>query len=752
MVWLTQSGEAMPTNELFTRRRQQRKATTGNVSYDRHRAKAAARQSRIAAAGRDIGSLPALANPKRREACRLDFARFCLTYNPAPFYFPWSRDHKRVIARIEEVTLTSDESGIAGGLYAFAMTRGYGKSTLCKMAMLWATSYAHQPYVYLIGATAPKAMDNLDSVQTFIRFLPTYIEDFPEIAYPAIALDGIAQRANGQLCESRPTMMTWSQSKVVFPTVPLPEGWLAEWGEHDVAPTSGIILAVSGLTGEGIRGSAHTNTKGEVIRPSMVLLDDPQTDESARSLSQNHARMKLVNGAVLGMAGPGKKIAGIMPCTVIVEGDMVSQVLDRKKNPLWRGMRGQMLSSMPDEERIKKVWEPYFEIYRTCAQMEPADYTAANDYYLAHRANLDAGFVASWPEAFNEDEVSAIQSAMNIYCRDKRAFYAEYQNSPLPEDSAVNQLLTADEIAAKLNGLARRQIPETAQYLTAFVDIQGNSLWWAVMAWEEDFSGYVIDYGVYPEQPAGTVIELKRLKTTMADVAPGAGFLGQVYAALDAVGALICDASWPRDDGIDLPLNQLLVDANWGETTDTVYKWAKECRWKACVLPSHGRYVGPANKPFNQYEKKKGERVGLNWIIPKVKKSRQVRHVAWDTNWWKTFVHRRLATSQGDPGSLSLWGYDPLYHQTFADHQTAEYRIPTEGRGRKVDEWKIKPTRPDNHWLDALVGGAVAASIAGARLPQYQDSTDKPKTEPLDLQALQAAERANREGKSRRRI
>ena len=47
---------------------------------------------------------------------------------------------------------------------------------------------------------------------------------------------------------------------------------------------------------------------------------------------------------------------------------------------------------------------------------------------------------------------------------------------------------------------------------------------------------------------------------------------------------------------------------------------------------------------------------------------------------------------------------------------SAEYRVKTEGRGRTVDEWKIRPEQPDNHWLDCLVGSAVAASIQGVTL------------------------------------
>jgi hypothetical protein len=70
----------------------------------------------------------------------------------------------------------------------------------------------------------------------------------------------------------------------------------------------------------------------------------------------------------------------------------------------------------------------------------------------------------------------------------------------------------------------------------------------------------------------------------------------------------------------------------------------------------------------------------------------------------------------GDRGCLSLFGEKPDQHRLFAEHVTAEYRVKTEGRGRTVDEWKLRPERGDNHWLDCLVGCAVAASMQGAVL------------------------------------
>ena len=37
-------------------------------------------------------------------------------------------------------------------------------------------------------------------------------------------------------------------------------------------------------------------------------------------------------------------------------------------------------------------------------------------------------------------------------------------------------------------------------HLTAFVDIQQKLLFYMVVGWEDDFTGYVVDYGSYPEQ------------------------------------------------------------------------------------------------------------------------------------------------------------------------------------------------------------------------------------------------------------
>ena len=133
-------------------------------------------------------------------------------------------------------------------------------------------------------------------------------------------------------------------------------------------------------------------------------------------------------------------------------------------------------------------------------------------------------------------------------------------------------------------------------------------------------------------------------------------------------------------------------------------------------MPSHGRFVGASSVPFAEYRKQPGDRVGHNWRIPSMTGKRAVRHVLYDTNYWKSFLFARLAVAMGDKSCLSLFGTQPEKHQLLAEHWTAEYPVTTTGRGRTVEEWKQRPSSPDNHWFDCIVGNAVAASMLGIQL------------------------------------
>ena len=349
---------------------------------------------------------------------------------------------------------------------------------------------------------------------------------------------------------------------------------------------------------------------------------------------------------------------------------------------------------------------------------------------------MDDGAEVSWEARYNHDEISALQHAMNLKLQDEAAFQAEYQNDPLPEDTDDESLMSVDEIAGKVNGLPHNRIPLTCDKLTMFIDVQKALLFYVVTAWSEDFTGAVIDYGAWPDQHRRQ-FSLADANPTIQTVFPKAGFEGALYAALDTLTKDYLGREWEREDGAMLKIEKALIDANWGQSTDVIYQFCRQNVHAGVLLPSHGRYVGASSKPMTEYRKQPGDRLGLNWMMPNVAGKRAIRHVIYDSNFWKSFIHARLAVALGDKGSLSLYGRIPGIHQQFAEHLTAEYRVKTQGRGRWVDEWKLKPERGDNHWLDCTAGCAVCASMLGATLPELGSAR------PVSKARIKLSERKN---------
>lgn len=666
--------------------------TSGARSYEDRRNAERDRQAEQSLAGRDIGPLPEVVNPDRKAACERNFQLFCESYFPETYSLAWSPDHLKVIEKIETAVLR-------GGLFALALPRGSGKTTITESAALWSMLYGHREFVVLIGATESAALELLDSLKTELEVNERLAEDFPEVCYPVAQLEGIANRCAGQLYKGERTRITWTSNEIVLPTV---EGSRA----------SGIIVRVAGITGR-IRGMKFKRSDGRNVRPSLVVIDDPQTSESAGSLEQTRKRVRVLAGDILGLAGPGQKISGIMPCTIIRPGDMADIILNRNTHPDWNGEKTRMVYRFPTN---MKLWEEYAEIRAEALRTE-GNFQKATEFYLANREAMDAGAEVSWEARFNHDEVSALQHAMNLKFQDEAAFMSEYQNDPLPDDTADDSLLSVDEICAKINGLARRRVPLKCDRLTMFVDVQKALLFYVVIAWAEDFTGAVIDYGSWPDQHRHEY-SLADANPSIQTLFPKAGFEGALYAALSALADECLGREWEREDGAVLKIERALVDANWGQSTDVVYQFCRQSSHAGVILPSHGRYVGASSKPMTEYRKQQGDRLGFNWMIPNVAGKRAIRHVIYDTNYWKSFIHARLAVPVGDKGSLTLYGRIPGAHQLFAEHLTAEYRVKTQGRGRTVDEWKLKPQSHDNHFLDCVAGCAVCGSMLGASLPE----------------------------------
>lgn len=688
----------------------------GPQGYERVKERQAKISRAVALSGRDIGDIPPISNQARRDECAASFRRFCEVYLSARFTLDWSADHLRTIARIEEAILS-------GGLFALAMPRGSGKTTLCEAAAMWATMTGRRRYVLVIGATSDAAKKILLSIKTELDTNDVIAADWPDVTHPIRSLEGIANRAKGQLCGGKQTRIVWGSGHIVFAQI-------------QECAASQAIIEVAGLTGS-IRGRKHKTGDGETVRPDFVILDDPQTDKSARSAPDTDKRKAIVNGAVLGLAGPDKRIAGVMPCTVIRRGDLADDMLDREKSPHWHGERFKMLYSLPTNQSL---WDEYWDILRG-ELASGGDGATATEFYAANREAMDAGAVPGWLQRKLPNELSAIQHAMNLKLRAPAAFDAEYQNEPADEIDDV-ALLSVEEIAAKQYPAPRGVVPVRCDQITGFIDVQDDALFWLVAAWAPGFSGHILDYGVYP-QITRNAFTLRDLAGLLERTYPGKGQEARWLAAIRDLSLHLTNKEWRREDGALLRVGKLLVDSAYGRSTDTVYEAVRHVG-SSVVGVSRGMFFGCSSTPMSDVKPKPGQTLGTHWRIDKVDK-RQLRCVTIDTNWWKSFVHARLSTPLGDRGSLTLYQSQPYLHQTLAEHLRAEFRTRTQNKtsGREVDEWRAKPERPDNHWLDCLVGCAVAASMLGVSVEGTRQSPSSQRQK-LSFSQMQAAARNRR--------
>jgi hypothetical protein len=648
-----------------------------------------ARYNAALAAGRDVGPCPELSEEsrQRRDACERNLRLFLITYLSARFTKPFCHDHEEVIADLERVILE-------GGQSAVAMPRGHGKTSLMLGAALWAILYGHRKFLVLLAATESHAEKLLGGIKTQIEVNPLLYSDFPEVAYFVWRLNRQPTKAPGQTSLGCHTRIEWGKGAVTFPYVAN-------------SRVSSSRIECYGLTG-AVRGTTHETPDGRSVRPDLMLVDDPQTDKSAKSATMTRERRDIIEAAVMGLAGPGVKISALAAVTVIEQGDLSSTLLDREKSPHWQGRRYKLLVVPPSNMQL---WDEYTLILRQSLKAGQG-IKPATDFYAANRDAMDAGAGVSWAERFNEDELSAIQHAMNLRIQDEAKFASEFQNEPLaPVGDAILKRLDADEVIKRVTGVPRFMVPLESTRLTGFIDVQDESLWYVLVAWDENFSGDVIDYGVWPRQER-VYVRKNDLNPTLSQQYKGSLEERWHLGLRDLCAYLL--RPWARHGhDSDLTVDKVLIDANYGTSADTVYKFIRTSGHRSILVPSHGMGVSAAKMPMDEWGDAIGVQKGKSWRLMEAKGNRKQRHLVYDTNHWKTWVCERLQAGLHSRGRIALYGDKPAVHQLFGDHSVSERATATfrrDGQSR-VDAWHGVST--DNELWDGLVGCAVGASLAG---------------------------------------
>ena len=631
------------------------------------------------AAERDI-EIPAVVNRRRRSRGLRDPFYFLRTYFPERYYNKYTTEQReRIKLILHRVT--------HGGDQAFAAPRGDGKTTDIESLMIYCGLKGLVRFPLIVAATGPDARRILANIKYEFETNSQLRDDFPEVCVPIHALEGAPQRASMQTVAGERTMLHWAQDHIILPTVP---GSVA----------SGCIFSTRGLDA-AIRGVRYRNT-----RPDVVIVDDPETRESADSEAQTRKREEIIEKDLGGLGGQSVAITRIMLCTIIKRSCLADKYTDRKEKPSWNGKRYQLLKKPPSRDDL---WAEYVQTRQAgMEQGDDLDGRDAHRFYLKNRKAMDAGAKLGNPARFVGDpydgstrqkvEVSALQHCYNIIAdRGWGPFATEYQNDPPTDDGPQTSGISAGLVMSRLSGIERNVAPDETDALVAFIDLGKYALYWSVAAWRRGVVGHVIDYGVQDVFNVDVIGESKAI--------------GQALRILrDDMNA----NPYVLRSGEIRRFDRVLVDAgNW---SDVAYAFCRESG--VHYKPSKG-YGESEKSPFRVPKKNNATtRVGRggHWYESKQPGGHWL--TIFDADHWKRYTHERWLTVPRDDddryrtGSLTVFGADPKTHLAYAKHQVAEVEEEEFIRGKGIRR-RFKRISKANHWLDSTVGCCLAAAQCG---------------------------------------
>jgi hypothetical protein len=699
--------KALPRNQqaaMLASMLQARTSTDGG-KYETHRDRQNIRQKSQRSESARI-DIPQCVDPARRLRCLADPELFLKTYMPKKFRQSFGKVHSRIIQTIHDRATT-------GGKKAVAAPRGRGKSTIVKGMLIYATARELVRFIVPICATTNLAGRIYRDYRNEWANNELLFQDFPEICAPVRHLEGAPQRASRQHVDGHLTHINWSTTDFLrLPRVPGTANDFLKSQGREWSPFGGVKMAFAGLD------AAFRGMNIDDDRPDCLIIDDPETRESAKSYQQIEDRIEIIEKDIEGLEGQDKPLAMVMVTTLQNTYCVSAQFTDPQQKPAWEGERYGWIQSWP---KNGDLWDEYIALRRKSQQAGDRHGMEAVEFYLANRDTMDAG-VVMLADNFKEITLpdgrqvvhSAIQEAYNkIADTNLSAFKAEYQNEPDPEEQAERSSLTPGRVAGQLSRLQQSEVPDDRVFSFVGVDIGKYKSHWVKISCTRQMVMWITDYGI---------VETHGLTKYSSEQAIEIGILESLKQFADS--EVFADAQ------------PLLVLVDSGDFTDSIYEACRQLG--APFFPSKGwsmdRYrqkkQTPDYEPFLQAHAHKTTDSKRNemWLYNV------------NTEYWKKWGQDRFLVNAflDDtrlPGSIALFDPphgDQKFHLQFARHMVSESEqlIPVDGKINKR-VW-IVHDKTNNHWLDAYALACAAAGCTGLRLvtPEPEPIKPQPKPEP----------------------
>jgi hypothetical protein len=580
----------------------------------RHKAKLGSsdRHTQITAERSKVDRVPC-ADPARRARLEDDPVEWLRHYMAGTFSRPMERPHTEIVAGVMRAHETR-------GRFVVAAERGIGKSSILWAMILYLALSGRQRYPVCVP-WADKALKRAFRFwKNALCFNDALGADYPEFCAPFRHSRGVAQRVmtttwrdTGEPCGCQ---LTVGEGMIVLPD---------------------RLGAIGGSTINGnIRGLNHPQDDGTVLRPSIVLLDDVQDRQTAKSPVQVADTCAIIDGDVGGCGDPGRDMPMLMACNCIAPGDVSEHYL---AHPEWHALRVPCIEAWPvgwddPKSECRKLWSEWHELF-LCGKGDRA-------FYRKHKKVLTRGMKLSAPAAFKGAEKcpDAFYGVLRMYFRmGHEAFMAERQQSPVDPVAEAQVRVTPDMIVKRAIGPARGTAPEGSIRIVAGADINpgisgrlGARITWAAAAFQMHQSECVIAYGIHKLDMPIDPTPSQQVTTVYAG-------LNQIRVMLSGMGveALVYDARGWYDKGVTR--GQALRYA-------TIPLPSASCS----AIPAEG-WAHQSYRPTHKTAIRAFE--GCHLSRDRVEQQ-VVTWVAWDSDWFGLQQLRAWLAAPGAPGACIL--------------------------------------------------------------------------------------------------
>ncbi len=251
--------------------------------------------------------------------------------------------------------------------------RGGAKSTLATLAyVLRMAVESRERYIWIISDTRRQAELHLQNVKTELEANSLLAAAYP----PAVGRGG-------------------------------------RWQSGSIALKNGVVIEAFG-TGQKIRGRRH-----RADRPTLIVCDDLENDNHARSATQRHASREWFHGALL---HAGTKQTNVINLATALHRDALAVRLAASAG--WQSHTFRAIEQWPTNNELWLEWERIYTAIENPHAMRDAD-----AFYQRNKSALDEGATLLWPEV--EDLLTLMKMRVESGAT---AFEREKQGRPVNPD------------------------------------------------------------------------------------------------------------------------------------------------------------------------------------------------------------------------------------------------------------------------------------------------------------------------------